>query len=62
MAAPVHRKNKDGTWDSICLGCFMTIARFEKEAELREQELKHVCHPGRCVRESDRPGRDQDAA
>lgn len=45
MAAPVHRRNNDGRWDSICLGCFLTIARAKTEAELREQELHHACIP-----------------
>ena len=29
-----HRRNHDGTYDSICSSCFMTIATREVEAEL----------------------------
>lgn len=45
MAAQAHRKNSDGTWDSICLSCFRTIARAEVEAKLRQQEREHDCVP-----------------
>ena len=54
MAAPKHRRNDDGTWDSICLGCFKTIARAKSETELREQEFEHVCFPLQFSQEADR--------
>lgn len=54
MFAPTHRRNDDGTWDSICHGCFQTIARAKCETELRKQELKHVCHPHQHSHEIDR--------
>jgi predicted Fe-S protein YdhL (DUF1289 family) len=47
MTEHVHRRNDDGSWDSICIGCFRTIARAEAEAELTERERKHVCRPMR---------------
>jgi len=38
-----HRRNWDGTFDSICPSCFATIATTETEAELAMAEDKHVC-------------------
>jgi hypothetical protein len=38
-----HQKNPDGTWDSICLRCFATIARAEQEEELAQPEMTHNC-------------------
>jgi len=38
-----HRKNKDGTYDSICTRCFATVARTYSEAALAEHDKKHVC-------------------
>jgi hypothetical protein len=37
-----HRRNPDGTFNSICLSCFATIASHETE-ELKEAEKRHVC-------------------
>jgi hypothetical protein len=38
-----HRENPDGTFDSICPVCFLTVARRREEMQLREIELRHVC-------------------
>ena len=38
-----HRLNADDTIDSICLSCFLTAARAENKAELRELEAAHQC-------------------
>ena len=38
-----HRHNKDGSFDSICLSCFATIATANTEAELAEYDKSHVC-------------------
>jgi hypothetical protein len=38
-----HRANKDGTFDSICLRCFATVARTREEAELVAYDASHVC-------------------
>ena len=38
-----HRKNRDGSFDSICLRCFATIARAKEVAELKNREKQHVC-------------------
>jgi hypothetical protein len=38
-----HRLYADGTIDSICLSCFLTAARAENKAGLRELEAAHQC-------------------
>jgi hypothetical protein len=38
-----RQKNPDGTWDSICLRCFATIASAEQEEELAQSEITHNC-------------------
>lgn len=40
-----HRFNADGTVDSICHGCFLTIATATREADLEDCECSHVCNP-----------------
>jgi hypothetical protein len=42
-----HRMNTDGTIDSICPRCYVTIASSTWEAELEVMEADHVCEPGR---------------
>jgi hypothetical protein len=38
-----HRVNADKTIDSICLRCYLTAAKAENEAGLREREEAHEC-------------------
>jgi len=38
-----HRHNRDGSYDSICSRCFVTVATSYNEAELLAHEQKHVC-------------------
>jgi hypothetical protein len=38
-----HRRNPDGTFNSICLTCFATIASYKTEEELKELDESHVC-------------------
>jgi len=38
-----HRKNADGTWDSICTKCFRTVATAKRESSLADAEAEHVC-------------------
>jgi hypothetical protein len=38
-----HRRNKDGSFDSICLKCFATVASHMTEEQLQEQDKKHIC-------------------
>jgi hypothetical protein len=40
-----HRNNGNGTHDSICRGCFMTVASARDEAELPRHESDHICRP-----------------
>ncbi len=46
-----HRKNDDGTWDSICPFCFANSATAGCEDDLAELEIRHVCgHYSRAER------------
>ncbi len=38
-----HRRNGDGSFDSICTACFATIGRAKDESRLAEQERNHSC-------------------
>jgi len=38
-----HRKNSDGTVDSICRQCLTTIAIEDVEAMLTQKEREHIC-------------------
>ena len=40
-----HRRNKDGSFDSICLKCLLTIANARIEADLAKCEKYHDCIP-----------------
>jgi hypothetical protein len=40
-----HRRNRDGSFDSICLKCLLTIANARTEADLAKYEKYHVCNP-----------------
>ena len=39
-----HRLNADGTFDSICMSCFLTIGTAENEPSLVGQEKIHQCN------------------
>ena len=41
-----HRHNPDGTVDSICRECFMTVAKAQDESDLFRMERQHTCSPG----------------
>ncbi len=42
----VHRHNQqDGSWDTICTGCFITVATEQDECRLQKHELIHRCDP-----------------
>ncbi len=41
----VHRLNDDGTIDSICRECFVTVATAVSESALEREERKHICDP-----------------
>ena len=38
-----HRVNPDGTIDSICLSCFLTVARADIGSDLEGPEAAHKC-------------------
>jgi hypothetical protein len=40
-----HRMNEDGTLDSICPRCFVTIGTSTWEADLDRMESAHRCDP-----------------
>jgi hypothetical protein len=41
----VHRLNADGTIDSICRDCFITVVTAVSESVLEREERKHNCDP-----------------
>jgi hypothetical protein len=40
-----HRRNADGSYDSICTKCYATIASAAREEALSSIESAHVCDP-----------------
>jgi len=40
-----HRRNTDGTVDSVCHKCFATIAKERNESDLELKESAHHCNP-----------------
>jgi hypothetical protein len=40
-----HRRNRDGSFDSICLKCLLTIANARIEADLAAYDKNHTCNP-----------------
>jgi hypothetical protein len=40
-----HRRNTDGTIDSVCTCCFVTVGYPLKESELPEIEHRQTCDP-----------------
>lgn len=41
----LHRANRDGTTDSVCKYCFVTVCRSTWETDLAQAEHAHVCDP-----------------
>jgi hypothetical protein len=41
----IHRINEDGSIDSICRDCFLTIATARSRSDLEVQERQHACEP-----------------
>jgi hypothetical protein len=50
-----HRFNADGSYDSICTLCHMTVAKAKVEAELFQHERTHRCSPIRLYQVSQYP-------
>lgn len=44
LASP-HRLNEDGSYDSTCTACFVTVGTDFDEAQLRRIEAAHLCNP-----------------
>jgi hypothetical protein len=44
-----HRRNRDGSYDSICLTCFETIGSAGTQEELVKIDKEHVCEPSRVA-------------
>ena len=40
-----HRRNYDGTLDSVCKLCYLTVARAYRETDLSHLEVRHICQP-----------------
>jgi len=40
-----HRRNADGSFDSICCRCFATVSRQSCPSNLAQLEREHVCGP-----------------
>jgi hypothetical protein len=40
-----HRRNKDGTIDSICTRCYLRVGTARNESELPKIEHSHTCNP-----------------
>jgi hypothetical protein len=38
-----HRENQDGSWDSICMRCYLTAAHSYGEEPLASGESDHCC-------------------
>jgi len=38
-----HRHNRDGSWDSICMKCFLTVETAMQEEDLAGAERSHDC-------------------
>lgn len=44
-----HRFNRDGTVDSICPRCYVTVGSAAIEDGLKPMETAHVCNPERLA-------------
>ena len=44
-----HRHNIDGSWNSICPLCVITLARTKVETDLAAHEDTHICDPARLA-------------
>lgn len=49
----IHRLNKYGTFDSICMKCYRTVATQQPEPALAEKEQTHVCGQGDVLARED---------
>jgi hypothetical protein len=47
-----HRRNPDGTYNSICLICLQMVAKDKTEEELKQLDERHVCSTASIPRET----------
>ena len=54
-----HRTNYDGTIDSICPRCYITVGSSTRESDLKRMERAHVCNPAllKHYREQSQPAK-----
>jgi hypothetical protein len=57
-----HRKNPDGSVDSICTRCFRTIASDHSEGKLIAHEERHLCDPNWVYSQTPSDSRQSTAA
>jgi hypothetical protein len=56
-----HRENGNGTFDSICLGCYLTVATARREEDLTAEERRHHCWASRSSeKKADKPNEPMD--
>lgn len=46
----VHRVNRDGTTDSICKYCYVTVCTSTLQTDLAWAEREHMCDPNLIAR------------
>ena len=51
----LHRLNEDGTIDSICRECFLTVATAFSRSDLEREEHNHRCEPSLLERYKKHP-------
>jgi len=44
-----HRRNRDGSYDSICMTCFETVGSARTQEDLAKIDKEHVCEPSRVA-------------
>jgi hypothetical protein len=54
-----HRLNEDGSIDTICRECFITVATAAAESVLVREERKHICEPASVERYKKRRDREE---
>jgi hypothetical protein len=38
-----HLRNRDGSFNSMCMNCFETVSDHKAEKELADLDAKHIC-------------------
>ena len=53
-----HRHNIDGSFDSICPVCFLTVATMQAENDLTAAEQRHKCEMPLVALKKNSPGKE----